>query len=168
MCDILMIYFGWQTFSERIRNHGVCAYVFNQYLKTLNSFFHNQELDVNVFGLWRTLVVLRIQFCGLIISIDSQWFLNPINNSQLSDKIPQPYPMVWCLVASYKFCLHGGRSNECLFNTFPWHCSSSQHEDVVWSGSLIVKTSYEIGVRISHDLQMTGSTVCEHIVFSSL
>ena len=53
MCDVLMIYFGWQTLSERIRNHKVCAYVFNRYLKTLKSFFHNQELDVNVFGLRR-------------------------------------------------------------------------------------------------------------------
>ena len=152
MCDMLMIYFGWQTFSERIHNHGVCAYVFNWYLKTLNFFFHNQKLDVNVFGLWRTSVVLRIQLCGLIITIDSQWFLNPINNSQLSDKIPQPYHMVWCLVPCYEFCLHGGRSNKCLFNTFPRNCSSSQHEDVAWSGSPAVKTSCEIGVRIFHYL----------------
>ena len=88
VCDMLVIYFGWQTLSEWIYNHGVCAYVFNWYLKTLNSFFHNQELDVNVFRLLRTSVVLRIEFCGLIIIIDSQWFLNPINNPQLSDKIP--------------------------------------------------------------------------------
>ena len=152
MCDMTMIYFGWQTLSERIRNHGVCAYVFNWYLKTLNSFFHNQELDVNVFGLWRTSVVLRIQSCDLIITIDSQWFLNLINNSQLSDKILHPYPMVWCLVAGYELCLHSGRSNKCLFNTFPWNCSSSQHENVAWIISPIVKTSHEIKVRITHDL----------------
>ena len=152
MCDMLMIYFGWQTLSEKIYNHGVCIYMFDWYLKTLNSFFHNQELDVNVFGLWRTSVVLRIQFYSLIITIDSQCFLNPINNSQLSDKILQSYPMVWSLVAGYEFYLHGGRSNKCLFNTFPWNCSSSQHRDVAWSGSRAVKTSREIGVRISHDL----------------
>ena len=152
MCDMFMIYFGWQTLSERIHNHAICAYVFNWYLKTLNSFFHNQELDVNVFGLWWTSVVLRIEFCGLIIIIDSQWFLNPINNLQLNDKISHPYPMVWCLVAGYELCLHSGRSNKCLFNTFPWNCSSSQHENVAWSRSPTVKTSREIGVRISHDL----------------
>ena len=152
VCDMLMIFFGLQTLSERIRNHGVCAYVFNWYLKTLNFFFHNQKLDVNVFGLWRTSVVLRIQFCGLIITTDSQWFLNPINNSQLSDKIPLPYPMVRCPIAGYEFCLHSGRSNKCLFNTFPWNYSSSQHEDLAWSRSPTVKTSHEIGVRISNVL----------------
>ena len=81
----------------------------------------------------------------------SQLILNgfsiPSTNFQLCDKILQPYPMVWCLIAGYEFCLHSGRSNKCLFNTFPWNCSSSQHEDVAWSGSPTIKTSREIGIR---------------------
>ena len=46
MSNMLMKYFGWQNLSEQIQNHGVCGNMFNRYLKTLNSLFNNQKLEM--------------------------------------------------------------------------------------------------------------------------
>ena len=45
---MLMEDLGCKFRSKRIHNHGVCANMLYKNATTLNSFFNNQELDVNM------------------------------------------------------------------------------------------------------------------------
>ena len=55
-----------KSLNKRIRNHGVCANMLYKNLTILNSFFNNQELDVNMFDLEELVLLLEYMNTDLL------------------------------------------------------------------------------------------------------